>query len=138
MTFHNPEYLFGLLVLIPVIYWYIKEIHKSDASLQISSHRNLGLSPKSMKLRLLHLPFILRVFAVVLIVIAIARPQSSNSWKTENTEGIDIVISLDISGYCSSADPPGIRKDRIFRQKAGMNNCLAGRPHKNNKQWCRH
>lgn len=128
MTFHNPEYIFGLLVLIPVIYWYIKEIHKSDASLQISSHRNLGLSPKSMKLRLLHLPFILRVFAVVLIVIAIARPQSSNSWKTENTEGIDIVISLDISGSMLAED---FRPNRLEASKSVANEFILSRPNDN-------
>lgn len=128
MTFHNPEYLFGLLVLIPVVYWYVKEIHKSDASLQISSHRNLGVSPKSMKVRLLHLPFILRILAVILIVVAIARPQSSNSWKTENTEGIDIIISLDISGSMLAED---FRPNRLEASKSLANEFILSRPNDN-------
>ena len=41
MTFQNPEYLFLLVLLVPVIYWYLKEIRKSDASLQISSNASL-------------------------------------------------------------------------------------------------
>lgn len=128
MTFHNPEYLFGLLLLIPVIYWYVKEMHKSDASLQISSHRNLGMSPKSMKVKLLHLPFILRVLAIVLIIIAVARPQSSNSWKTENTEGIDIIISLDISGSMLAED---FRPNRLEASKSVANEFILSRPSDN-------
>lgn len=128
MTFHNPEYLFGLLLLIPVIYWYVKEMHKSDASLQISSHRNLGMSPKSMKVKLLHLPFVLRVLAVTLIVIAVARPQSSNSWRTENTEGIDIIISLDISGSMLAED---FRPNRLEASKSVANEFILSRPNDN-------
>jgi Ca-activated chloride channel family protein len=81
-----------------------------------------------MKLRLLHLPFILRVFAVVLIVIAIARPQSSNSWKTENTEGIDIVISLDISGSMLAED---FRPNRLEASKSVANEFILSRPNDN-------
>ena len=69
MTFHNPEYLLALLLLIPVVFWYLKELHQSDASLQISSHRNLGSFKKSTKIKLLHLPFVLRVLALILVKI---------------------------------------------------------------------
>jgi len=104
MTFNNPEYLFLLLMLIPMVFWYIKEMYKSDASLQISTHRNFQLLPKSKKLNFLHIPFILRILAIVLIIIALARPQASNSWRTENTEGIDIMLALDVSGTMLAED----------------------------------
>lgn len=128
MSFHNPEYLFGLLILIPVIYWYLKELHHADASLQISSHRNLNTFKKSAKIRLLHLPFILRVLAIVLIVLAIARPQASNSWRTENTEGIDIVITLDISGSMLAED---FRPNRLEASKSVANDFILSRPNDN-------
>lgn len=128
MTFHNPEYLLGLLVLIPVIYWYFRELHKSDASLQISSHRNLGSFGKSLRLRLLHLPFLLRVLAITLIVIAIARPQATNSWRTENTEGIDIVITLDVSGSMLAED---FRPNRLEASKSVANEFILSRPNDN-------
>lgn len=128
MTFHNPEYLLGLLVLIPVIYWYFRELHKSDASLQISSHRNLGSFGKSLRLRLLHLPFVLRVLAITLIVIAIARPQATNSWRTENTEGIDIVITLDVSGSMLAED---FRPNRLEASKSVANEFILSRPNDN-------
>ena len=128
MTFHNPEYLLGLLVLLPVIYWYFRELHKSDASLQISSHRNLGSFGKSLRLRLLHLPFVLRVLAITLIVIAIARPQATNSWRTENTEGIDIVITLDVSGSMLAED---FRPNRLEASKSVANEFILSRPNDN-------
>lgn len=128
MTFHNPGYLFGLLILIPIIYWYIKELHKSDASLQISSHQQLASYRKSMKIRLMHLPFILRMLAISLIIIAIARPQSSDSWRTEKTEGIDIMIALDISGSMMAED---FRPNRLEASKSVANEFILARPNDN-------
>lgn len=128
MTFHNPEYLFGLLLLVPMIYWYIRELHRSDASMQISSHRNLGTFAKSWKIKMLHLPFVLRVLAVTLIVLAIARPQASSSWRTERTEGIDIVIALDISGSMLAED---FRPNRLEASKSVANEFILSRPNDN-------
>lgn len=104
MTFQNPEYLLFLLLLIPIIFWYIWEMHKSDASLQISSHQELKKHPKTLKIHLRHLPFVLRILSIALIIIAVARPQKTDSWRTEHTEGIDIMIALDISGSMQLPD----------------------------------
>lgn len=128
MTFHNPEFLFGLLILIPIIYWYIKELHKSDASLQISSHQQLASFRKSIRIRLMHLPFILRMLAISLIIIAIARPQSSNSWSTEKTEGIDIMIALDISGSMMAED---FKPNRLEASKSVANEFILARRNDN-------
>jgi len=128
MSFHNPEYLFALLLIIPVIYWYIRELHQADASLQISSHRNLNTFQKSSRIRLMHLPFILRVLAFVLLIVAIARPQSSNSWRTENTEGIDIMISMDISGTMLAED---FKPNRLQASKSVANEFILSRPNDN-------
>ncbi len=128
MTFHNPEYLFGLLVLIPMVYWFLKELHRSDASLQISSHRNLASFPRSLKVKLLNVPYYLRFLSVALLIIAIARPQSSNSWRTENTEGIDIMIALDISGSMLAED---FRPNRLEASKSVANEFILSRPNDN-------
>lgn len=128
MTFHNPEYLFFLLLVVPVIYWYIKELHQADASLQISSHRNLGQFKKSLKVKLIHLPFILRVLAIIMVVIALARPQSSNSWRTENTEGIDIMMALDVSGTMMAED---FKPNRLEASKTVANEFIISRPNDN-------
>ena len=128
MTFHNPEYLFLLLLLVPIIYWYIKEMHKSDASLQISSHRNLLKFPKSRKVKLRHVPFVLRVLAISFIIIALARPQASNSWRTENTEGIDIMMALDVSGTMQAED---LKPNRIEAAKDVATEFILSRPNDN-------
>lgn len=128
MTFHNPEYLLGLLVLIPMVYWYLKELHRSDASLQISSLRKLSDFPRSMKVKMINLPYYLRFLAVTLLIIAIARPQSSNSWRTENTEGIDIMIAMDISGTMMAED---FRPNRLEASKTVANEFILSRPNDN-------
>ena len=128
MTFNNPEYLFLLLLLIPVVFWYIREMYKSDASLQISSHRNLQLKSKSLKIKLLHLPFILRTLAILLLTIALARPQASNSWRTESTEGIDIMMALDISGTMMAED---LKPNRLKASKDVAAEFILSRPNDN-------
>lgn len=128
MSFKNPEYLFFLLLLIPVVYWYIREMHKSDASLQISSHRNLQTKQKSLKIKLLHLPFVLRSLAITMVVIALARPQASNSWRTESTEGIDIMIALDISGTMMAED---LKPNRLEAAKNVASQFILSRPNDN-------
>lgn len=128
MTFNNPEYLFFLLVLIPIVFWYIKEMHHSDASLQISSHRNLQMKQKTLKIKLLHVPFVLRCLAITMVVIALARPQASNSWRTESTEGIDIMLTLDISGTMLAED---LKPNRLEASKAVASEFILSRPNDN-------
>ncbi len=128
MTFNNPEYLFFLLVLIPIVFWYLKEMHHSDASLQISSHRNLQMKQKTLKIKLLHVPFILRCLAIIMVIIALARPQASNSWRTESTEGIDIMLALDISGTMMAED---LKPNRLEASKAVASEFILSRPNDN-------
>ena len=104
MTFVNPGYLFLLLLLVPIITWYFYELHKSDASVQISDTRSLAAQPKSLRIWLLHVPFGLRVAVITLLSIALARPQLTNRWSSESTEGIDIMMALDISGTMLAED----------------------------------
>ncbi len=128
MTFHNPEYLLFLLLLIPVVFWYVWEMRHSDASLQVSSHQNLKEYPKTLRIRLRHLPFVLRACAIALVVVAAARPQKSDSWKTENTEGIDIVLALDISG---SMELPDFQPNRLDAAKSLGIEFIKSRPNDN-------
>jgi len=128
MTFHNPGFLFLLLLLIPLIFWYVWEMQKSDASLQISSVQKLKNLPKTNRARYKHLPFILRVLAITLLIFAIARPQSSNSWHTESTEGIDIMMALDISGTMQAED---LQPSRLEAAKTVATEFILSRPNDN-------
>lgn len=104
MIFHSPAYLWLLLLLIPVIGWYIYKLHDQDASLQVSSTATLAKQPKTARLYMLHIPFVLRVLVITLLAFALARPQLSNRFSSESTEGIDIMMAIDISGTMLAED----------------------------------
>ena len=104
MTFANPGYLFLLLLLLPVVGWYIWKLHNTRAAVQLSSTESLSHQPKSIRIWLIHVPFVLRVAAITLLALALARPQLSNRWQSESTEGIDIMMALDISGTMLGED----------------------------------
>ncbi len=104
MIFHSPAYLWLLLLLIPVIGWYIYKLHDQDASLQVSSTATLAKQPKTARLYMLHIPFALRVLVITLLAFALARPQLSNRFSSESTEGIDIMMAIDISGTMLAED----------------------------------
>lgn len=125
MTFANPGYLFLLLLLIPIIGWYIYELWKSDASVQISDSTALAAQPKSWRVWLLHVPFVLRVAAVTLLSIALARPQLTNRWTSESTEGIDIMMALDISGTMLAED---LKPNRLEAAKSVAQDFVIARP----------
>lgn len=104
MEFANPKYLFLLILLIPLILWYIVKLRKVQPTLKMSSTGAFrGVSP-SIKVHLRHIPFILRMITIVLVIVVIARPQNSNSWETSQSEGIDIVMALDVSGSMMAQD----------------------------------
>lgn len=128
MTFANPGYLFLLLLLIPLAVWYWWRMKDSDASLQISSVNRLKEFPKSKRIRLRILPFVLRVLAIASLIFAIARPQTTNSWKTETTKGIDIMMALDISGTMQAED---LKPNRIEAAKTVASEFIASRPNDN-------
>ena len=103
-------------------------MHKSDASLQVSTQRNIQQFRKSTKIKLLHVPFVLRTLAIILVTIALARPQASNSWRTENTEGIDIMLTLDISGTMMAED---LKPNRLEASKDVATEFILSRPNDN-------
>lgn len=125
MTFANPGYLFLLLLLFPIIGWYIYELRKSDASVQISDTTSLAAQPKSWRIWLLHVPFGLRVAAITLLSLALARPQLTNRWSSESTEGIDIMMALDISGTMLVED---LRPNRLEAAKQVASDFVIARP----------
>ena len=102
MAFSQPAYLFFLTLLAPMIIWYAWRMHNADASLRVSSVRSLRRYALPAWMR--HIPFALRVIAVIVLSIALARPQLTNRWQSETTEGIDIMMALDVSGTMLAED----------------------------------
>lgn len=125
MTFANPGYLFLLLLLIPVVGWYIWKLRNARASVQLSSTDSLRRQPKSFRVWLIHVPFALRVMVITLLSLALARPQLSNRWQSESTEGIDIMMALDISGTMLGED---LKPNRLEAAKTVATDFVLSRP----------
>lgn len=104
MEFANPKYLFLLVLLIPLIVWYVLKLRKTQASFKLSSASAFKQKSETPRVYLRHIPFILRVIAIGALIIALARPQNVNSSDISNTEGIDIVMALDVSGTMLAQD----------------------------------
>lgn len=128
MRLANPEYLYLLLLIIPVVVWYILKRNKRYPTIQVSNSFAFEGTRKSWKERMEHLPFILRILAFILIVVVLARPQSSNSWRNVSTEGIDIVMTLDMSSSMLAED---LKPNRLEAAKNVAANFIAGRPNDN-------
>lgn len=128
MQFNNPEYLYFLLFLIPITFWYIFKQFQADASLQISSISSLKLPQRKSFIILRHLPFVFRIITLTCLIIVVSRPQLSNSFRSENTEGIDIMMALDISGTMLAED---LRPNRLEAAKNVATEFIAGRPNDN-------
>ncbi len=92
------KHWFWLLALIPLmVIWYLIRLKKNEGELNYSSFTLLHKIKSSGKAKFRHSLFALRLIAFALLIAALARPQSRSSWKNSKTEGIDIVISLDVS-----------------------------------------
>lgn len=75
-----------------------------NATLQISTLKGLEGMKKSYKYYLRHVPFALRILALSTIIFVLARPQSTSNWSNTTTEGIDIVMAIDLSGSMQAQD----------------------------------
>ena len=129
MIFANPTYLYLLLLLIPMIGWYVYKLSKNQASLQVSSTEGFDApGASSWKVWLRHVPFILRMAAVAVLVVILARPQSTNSWQNSSTEGIDIVLAMDISTSMMAQD---LKPNRLEASKDVASAFINGRPNDN-------
>ncbi len=104
LHFASPIYLWLLLLIPLIIIWYIFYNKKIYVPIRFSTLEGFQRTAPTLKVKLRHLPFSLRIIALILFIIGLARPQTSSSSKEIETEGIDIVISLDISGSMLAED----------------------------------
>ena len=129
MVFANPTYLYLLLLLTPLIGWYIYKLSKSQASMQVSSSEVFQLpEARSWKIYLRHVPFLLRMVLIALLIVVLARPQSTNSWQNSSTEGIDIMLAMDISSSMLAQD---LKPNRLEAAKDVAASFINGRQNDN-------
>jgi Ca-activated chloride channel homolog len=125
IEFANPGLLY-LLVLVPLMAaWYLFRRGRSIPSVQVSSTEVFENTPKSIRHYLYHGMFLLRMIAVSLLIIALARPQSTLKRQNVSIEGIDIVLGLDISGSMLAQD---LKPDRLEAAKKVSLDFFSGRP----------
>ncbi|HSH20337.1 MAG TPA: VWA domain-containing protein [Draconibacterium sp.] len=124
LTFKNPELFYLLLVIIPMVAWYIFRQKRNTASIQVSSTAPVFKAPRTIRHYLRHLVFVSQVIALSFFVIVLARPQSSSNWENVTTEGIDIIIALDISSSMLARD---FSPDRLEAAKNVAMEFISGR-----------
>jgi Ca-activated chloride channel family protein len=102
-NFINPEFLY--LLAIPLAYTIWLSLRKRNLSSEIIFSNTQSIKQlKTLKIKLRNLPIILKLISCCLLIFALARPQSSINWEESTTEGIDIVLSMDISGSMLAED----------------------------------
>jgi Ca-activated chloride channel family protein len=104
IEFANPWFFWLLLVIPLMIWWFLKTRSRRKAAFTVSSLEGLKKIPVSWKVRLRPLLLVLRLLAIALLIVALARPQTSNVTENINSEGIDIVLCLDVSGSMLAED----------------------------------
>ncbi len=123
--FANPEFL-ALLAIIPVlVYWYIKKNRKNTSTLKYS---NLGIIKKvktSPIKKYRHILFVLRMAVIALLIVGFARPQSGRTEEEITTEGIDIILAMDISSSMLAEDFKP--KNRLEASKIVASDFIKGR-----------
>ena len=128
MEFASKGYFLLLLLLIPYILWYFIYRKKNEPTMRMSDTKKYQYAPKSLRVRLVHLPMLLRCICYVLIVCAMARPQTHNSWDNKTVEGIDIMLAMDVSTSMLAED---LKPNRMEAAKDVAHEFISGRPNDN-------
>ncbi len=123
--FVNINFLW-LLNLIPLcIAWYVWKHRSQQPSILLSSTNTLKRESSFSLTTLQHLLFVLRMIAILFLCVALARPQQSFSIKSVNSEGIDIMLVMDVSGSMMQKD---FKPNRMEAAKVVLDSFIARRP----------
>ncbi len=123
ITFANPDFFWLLLIIPLMIVWYIIREKKFYGTIKITTTKSFGNSPLGI---LRHTLIVLRSIAIAALITALARPQTSLSWQDVTTEGIDIIIALDISGSMLAED---FKPNRLEASKQVAMDFISERPY---------
>ena len=123
ITFANPDFFWLLLIIPLMIVWYIFREKKFYGTIKITTVKSFSNSPITI---FRHSLIIFRSIAIAALITAIARPQTSLSWQDVTTEGIDIVVALDISGSMLAED---FKPNRLEASKQVAMDFVSERPY---------
>ena len=124
MRFANPYLLWLLGILLPIVAYYIYRTMQGGASIRFSSTAAAQRAPRTLRYWLRHVPFVLRVCALALLIVALARPQNVEEQSRTNAEGIDIMLAMDISSSMLARD---FSPDRLTAAKEVAGEFIADR-----------
>jgi len=121
--FANPEYLFLLLLLplVAVYYWR----RRTGGQMKFSTLRHLKQIPASLRQILRRYLPLLRLAVLALVILGIARPQSGSKQEEVLTEGIDIMLAIDVSTSMLAEDFKP--KNRLAAARAVASEFIEGR-----------
>ena len=126
MFFEYPNLLWLELLLIPLIALYVwRSLRGREPAMTVSEAAQWDDHSGRLAAWARHLPFILRMVAIAAIIVAIARPRSSQNFEKVDTEGIDIVLTMDVSTSMLARD---FKPDRIGAAKDIAMEFIASRP----------
>lgn len=124
MRFANPYLLWLLALIVPMIAYYIYRTLQGGAAIRISSVAGVRNAPRTLRYLLRHAPFVLRMAAVALLIVALARPQDVEEQRHTNAEGIDIMLAIDVSSSMLARD---FTPDRLSAAKEVAGEFIADR-----------
>ena len=126
MFFEYPKLLWLLVIpALLVLHYIYLELSERHPHLRVSTSVPWMASGRSFMAMLRHVPFLLRIFALSMIIVAIARPRSSEEMERVDTEGIDIILAMDVSTSMLARD---LTPDRISASKDIAIEFIAQRP----------
>lgn len=124
ITFAYPKVLYLLFIIPLIAFLFFKRGGAMFPKAAFSSLRYFSAVPRAWKERFYYIPFILRLSALSLFIIALARPQNILSGENIHAEGIDIVMVLDISGSMLAED---FSPNRLEAAKRVIDEFIQGR-----------
>lgn len=125
IVFAEPLFLWLLLIVPALVVYYILRNKKNIPSFRLSSLSfAAGIKP-GIRVYIRHILFAFRMIVLALLIIVIARPQSTDKWQDVSSEGIDIMLAIDISGSMLARD---FTPDRLEAAKNVATQFISGRP----------
>ena len=113
-----------MTLIVPMVALYIYRTLQGGAAIRISSVEGVKKAPRTLRYWLRHAPFVLRMAAFALLIVALARPQGIEEQSRTNAEGIDIMLSIDISGSMLARD---FQPDRLEAAKEVASSIISDR-----------
>lgn len=125
ITFAHPQFFLLLLVIPFLLFWYYTQKQKKQSTMILSTLKDISNIAIPLKVKYKGVLNILRLLSFLFLTIALARPQNSKVNESINSEGLDIVMSMDISGSMLAQD---FKPNRIEAAKKVAQEFIENRP----------